>query len=38
VEFWDQFVSGRGLLATLSIKTHSHERCKKAQQTVCTET
>jgi len=34
----DPFVRGRGLLATYSIKIHSHDRCKKAQQTVCKET
>jgi len=34
----DPFVSGRGLLATYSIKIQSYERCKKAQQTVRTET
>ena len=32
----DPFECGRGLLATCSIKIHSHDRCKKAQQTVCT--
>jgi hypothetical protein len=34
----DPFVISRGLLATYSIKIHSHERCKKAQQTERTET
>ena len=32
----EPFVSGRGLLATYNIKIHSHERCKKKQQTVRT--
>jgi hypothetical protein len=34
----DPFVISRGLLATYSIKIHSHERSKKAQQTERPET